>query len=195
MKKTVERRDLSQKKRVGWVLILIGILILITAMFVGIDYRRYNDVLIYRAPIEVYSEETSILEFEVKNPVENGRLYIHIEVYPMWIGPAKVYPLLSIAMVDEGGIHTLEMNQTPGYLYLRAVGVDNSTSFTLEDIQPGKYYLLFSNAIPAKAEVKVTVAEEWEEWNVTKSLPVLLSVGSLCIVIGLFWRRIYRIIF
>ncbi|GEM_PF-3724870 len=180
-------------KRIGKVMLASGLMILAAVFMVAaIGYRRVRLPILYRADVEVGVDEVAIIEFRSNSTGIYPRLYVHVEVYPIIVGPAKTYPLLAITMVDEEGLRMIENNQTPSYLYIRAVGVENSTFFELKDIKPGVYYLLFSNAIPEKAELKVTVIDEWGEFIVDHRLLYLLIFLGVVLVVAssiLSYRR------
>lgn len=174
-------------------LLTFGFITLIAIPIAAVTYSQVKKPLVYDAPVEIDIGEASVLGFEANLTGVDSKLYIYVKVYPVRVGPTEVYPLLAIAMVDEEGLRRLENNQTPGYLYLRAVGVDNSTVFELENVKPGTYYLVFSNAIPEKAELKITVVSEYWEWNIDyRLLRILASVGVTLIALGFIWDRIRR---
>jgi hypothetical protein len=102
----------------------------------------------------------------------------------------RFYPLLAVLLLDEQGMEEIQEQRSVSRTYLSALGVENSTSFTVNTLRsPGTYYLLLSNALPWAAAVDVTVLEEWGEWALNANAIPLLAAGPASALAGLMIRR------
>ena len=140
----------------------MGLLFILSALILSVQPQAERAILLNKVPLKVGNEESLYLTLKVNASRPSYTLHIYLELSPYQVGPSTLNPLLNVALIDEDGLKMMERGEPPKYLYLRARALEKSTSFNLKNLNTtGTYYLVFSNALPEKAPINVSVMEEW----------------------------------
>jgi hypothetical protein len=185
------------KKRFVTPLLAVGILILIVAPLATISYGLNGRVL-YRIPTQIRSEGGSVVQFALGNWTHSHTLAINLSL-PVMVNTSKypIYPyILDIILLDSSNMTLLENNQTPNYLYLHAYGIENSTTFDIQNInKSGQYYLVIYNVIPVNGTASTTFIEEWYSWSVNPLSYPMIALGAIIVGVTISfsaWQKLRK---
>ena len=173
-------------------LMLFGIALVALAPFAGVSYVKPRRVLL-KESVKVEYEKVVFLSFRVDRIRPGYLVRIFVNVTAVTVGPANYKPILDVVILDQQGLDLMENNQTVNYVYVKATDIQDPILLTANDIkQAGEYYIVFRNHFPTTANVPVTVADEWDEWNISKVFYLLVIIGLTVTVSGTIFERIAR---
>lgn len=173
-------------------IVLFGVALVVLAPFVGVGYVKAKRVLL-KDSVTLEYEEVGLLSFRVDQARAGYLVRIFVNVTDVVVGAASYRPILDIVVLDQQGLDLMESNQTVNFVYVRAMDIQDPILLTAINIkQAGEYYVVFRNRFPVKADVPVTVADEWDEWTVNITFYLLIIIGAAVAVFGAVWDRAVR---
>ncbi|MEM2922075.1 MAG: hypothetical protein QXF26_07145 [Candidatus Bathyarchaeia archaeon] len=187
-------RRSSKLVKSGLPIFIVGVILMLTAPFVGVTHVKPVRVLL-KDSLTVEFEEVSVLSFRVDSARPGYLVRVFVNVTDVIIGGRRYRPILDVVVIDQEGLDMLERNQTVGYAYVRAAVVQDPILLTVKEIRkPGEYYVVFTNRFPVSARIPVIITDEWDEWNFNLMLNFLLATGLIFTFTGIFWRRVVKLV-
>ena len=171
-------------------IVLFGIALVVLAPLLGTTYVKPKRVLL-KDSMTLEFEELGLLSFRVDQVRAGYLVRIFVNVTDVVVGAASYRPILDVVLLDQQGLDLIENNQTVNYVYVKATDIQDPILLTASGIkQAGEYYVVFLNRFPVRADVPVTVTDEWDEWTVNTTFYILIIIGVVVVLLGLVWGRV-----
>lgn len=142
--------------------------------------------------VKFNNTDITILSFNATK--DSYRLRIDIEPLPTKFGGIEVKPLIFVMMVDDEGLREVLNNKTASKVYLLIEGLDREKIFTINDIGPKRFHMLFSTPLPEQnAKIIITMMYN-KDTEPISPLDISLLVAGIGVIAGLFIIRRYSIL-